>query len=134
MFSLPPSRNSDPGSHSRRFSPLPTAVRALPFYRDNISALSSLVDSRLIVLTHARRFQQLILFYFANEFKISLRRDSNSRANTRIIRGLPLVHRGNRCYKLKLYVVHIISYVRYHITSYVHYQWVLICIVICIYK
>ena len=65
-FSLPPSRNSDPGSHSRLLSPLPTTVRALHFYRENISALSSLVDSRRIVLTHARRPQQLILvlFYF----------------------------------------------------------------------
>ena len=72
--------------------PLPTTVRALHFYREKVSALSSLADSRLIVLTHARRSQQLILFYFnlANKFKISPRRDSNSRANTSRIRGLPL--------------------------------------------
>ena len=38
----PCSRNSDPGSHGR--------VRALHFYREKISALSSLVDSRRIVL------------------------------------------------------------------------------------
>ena len=64
--------------------PLLTTVRALHFYREEISALSSLVDSRRIVLTHARRSQQLILFYFifANKFKISPRRDSNSRINT----------------------------------------------------
>ena len=36
----------DHGAHSRLFSPLPTKVRALHFYRGNISALSSLVDSR----------------------------------------------------------------------------------------
>ena len=43
--------------------PLPTTVRALHFYRDKISALSSLVDlRRTAVLTHARRSQQLILF------------------------------------------------------------------------
>ena len=42
--------------------PLPTTVHTLHFYRDKISALSSLVDSRRIVLTHARRSQQLILF------------------------------------------------------------------------
>ena len=42
--------------------PLPNTVSALHFYRENISALSSLVDSRRIVLTHARRSQQLILF------------------------------------------------------------------------
>ena len=58
--------------------PLPTTVRALHFYREKISALSSLVDSRRIVLTHARRSQQLIFFVVvANEFKISPRRDSN---------------------------------------------------------
>ena len=70
---------------------LPTTVRALHFYREKISALSSLVDSRRIVLTHARRSQQLILlsFFFANRFIISPRRDSNSRTNTSSIRGLP---------------------------------------------
>ena len=45
-------------------SPLPTAVRAIHFYREKISSLSSLVDSRRIVLTHARRSQQLTLFYY----------------------------------------------------------------------
>ena len=61
LFSLPPGRNSDPGGSS---PPLPTAVRALHFYREKISALPSLVDSRRIVLTHARRSQQLILSFF----------------------------------------------------------------------
>ena len=60
------------------FPPLPTTVRALHFYREKISALCSLVDSRRIkisalcslvdsrriVLTHARRSQQLILFFY----------------------------------------------------------------------
>ena len=41
--------------------PLPTTVRALHFYPEKISALSSLVNSRRIVLTHNRRSQQLIL-------------------------------------------------------------------------
>ena len=50
FFSLPPSRNSDPGSHNRLFPPLPATVRALHFYRENISVSSSLVDSRRIVL------------------------------------------------------------------------------------
>ena len=69
--------------NSRLFSPLPTTVRALHFYREKISALSSLVDSRRIVLTHARRSQLLtLLFIFANKSKISPRRDSNSRTNT----------------------------------------------------
>ena len=88
----PCSRNSDPGSHGR--------VRALHFYREKISALSSLVDSRRIVLTHARRWALSAVhpcfLIFANEFKISPRRDSNSRTNTDSIRGLPLVHRGDR--------------------------------------
>ena len=39
-YSLPPSRNSDPGSHSRIFSQPPITVRALQFYREKISALS----------------------------------------------------------------------------------------------
>ena len=39
LFSLPPSRNSDPGSHSRLFFLLPTTVRTLNFYRENASAL-----------------------------------------------------------------------------------------------
>ena len=74
--------------------PLPTTVRALHFYREKISALSSLVDSRRIVLIHARRS-----FYMsANKFKISPRRDSNSRTNASSIRGLPLIHRGDRSF------------------------------------
>ena len=78
---------------------IPTTVRALHIYRDKISALSSLVDSRRIVLTHARCSQQLIpVLFFANIFKISPRRDSNSRTNASSIRGLPLVHRGDRQY------------------------------------
>ena len=81
--------------------PRPTMVRALHFYCEKISAFSSLVESRRIVLTHDRRSQQLILFYyyyyfFINKFKISPRRNSNSRTNTKSIRGLPLVHRGDR--------------------------------------
>ena len=74
------------------FPPLPTTVRALHFYRESISALCSLVDSCRIVLTHARRSQQLILFcfFFAIKFKISPRRDSNSRNTINSsIRGLP---------------------------------------------
>ena len=43
--------------------PLPTTVRALHFYREKISAVSSLVDSRRIVLIHARRSQQLLTFF-----------------------------------------------------------------------
>ena len=48
-------------------SPLRT-VRALHFYREKISALSPLVDSRRIVSTHARRSQHFDVFFsiFAN--------------------------------------------------------------------
>ena len=44
-------------------APLPTTVRALHFFREKTSALSSLVDSRRIVLTHARRSQPFILLF-----------------------------------------------------------------------
>ena len=43
----------DPGLHSRLFSPLHTTVRALHFYRQKTSALSSLVDPSRNVLTRA---------------------------------------------------------------------------------
>ena len=80
LFSLPPSRNSDPESHSRLFSPLPTMVRALHFHREKIPALCSLVDSRRIVPTHATRSQQLILFFspcfYLSYFLLSLQTDS----------------------------------------------------------
>ena len=93
------SRNSDPGSHtSRLFSPPTHYDSCLAyFYREKISALASLVDSRRIVLTHTRRSQQLIhLLFLQINSKISPRRDSNSRTNTSSIRGLPLVRRGDR--------------------------------------
>ena len=102
-FSFPPSRNSDPGSHSRLFSPpTPQYGSRLAFLsREDFS--SSLVDSRRIVLTHARRSQQLILFSFffsANKFKISPRRDSNSRTNFSSIRGIQLDHRGDQLWTI----------------------------------
>ena len=65
--SLPPSRNSDPRSHTKLFYPPSTAVRALHFFREKISALSSLIDPpapRIVLTTHAMRSQQLILFIF----------------------------------------------------------------------
>ena len=74
LFSLPPSRNSDPGSHNRLFSPHTHYGPCLAFLsREDFSSFS-LVDSRGIALAHARRSQQLILFlqsfFFANIFKI----------------------------------------------------------------
>ena len=88
------------------FPPLPTTVRALHFYREKISALSSLVDSRRIVLTHARGALSSwsFSFFFSNKFKISPRRDSNSRTNTSSIPGLPLVHRGDRVLYSGVYI------------------------------
>ena len=88
-----------------------TTVRALHFFREKISALPSLVDSRRNVLTHARRSQQLILFsfIFGNMFKMSPRWDSNSRTNTNSIRGLPRVHRGDRLIGGRLAIDCIIS-------------------------
>ena len=44
---LHPSRNSDPGKHGKLFSPLPSTVQFLAFFRKKTLALSSL-DSRLI--------------------------------------------------------------------------------------
>ena len=96
LFSLPPSRNSDPGSHMTGSSPpLSATVRALHFYRERRFQLF------VPFLTHVihRRSQQLVLFFLANKFKISPRRDSNSRTNSIVlivsivcsIRGLPLL-------------------------------------------
>ena len=53
LFSLPPSRNSDPGSHSRLFSPLTHYGPCLAFFFREMSALSSLFDSDRIAPTHA---------------------------------------------------------------------------------
>ena len=50
FISLPLSGNAHPGSHSRVLSPVLTTVRVLHFYREKISALSSLVDSRRILV------------------------------------------------------------------------------------
>ena len=92
----PSSRNSDPGSHSRLFSPPTHYGSCLPF----LYFSSSLVDSRRIVLTHARRSQQFIPSLFCKQIQnLAWRRHSSSRTNTtsRSIRGLPLVHRGYCC-------------------------------------
>ena len=56
LFSLPASRNSDPGSHSRLFSP-PTNYGSCLALLSREDFSSSLVDSRRIVLTHVRRSQ-----------------------------------------------------------------------------
>ena len=65
LFSPPPSRSSDPGSHSRLLSPRSHCGSCLAlFIAIKIAALSSLVDSRRIVLAHARRSQQMTLFFY----------------------------------------------------------------------
>ena len=86
-------------------SPLPTKVRALHFSREKISALPSSTRVELCLLTLGALSSWSSFFYhfffiFANRFKISPRRDSNSRTNTinSSIRGLPLVHRGDVLY------------------------------------
>ena len=69
-------------------SPLPTTVRALHFYREKISAFSSLVDLRRTVLPTLGALSDTTrttavdhFFIFENKFKRSPRRDSNSRTN-----------------------------------------------------
>ena len=60
LLSLLPTRNSDPASHSRLFSPLPATVRAFIFIARRFQPFSSLVDSHRSVPTHpARRSEQL---------------------------------------------------------------------------
>ena len=67
FFSIPPSHKSDSGPNSRIFSPFPTAVCALHFYREKIAALTSLADARRDVRTHATKcFQRLIPFLVCN--------------------------------------------------------------------
>ena len=83
LFSLPPSRNSDPESHSRLFPPTHCGSCLAFFSREDFS--SSLGDSRRIVLAHtlgALNNCWSFFFFFANKFNISPRRDSNSRTNT----------------------------------------------------
>ena len=65
VISLPPSRNSDPGSHSRLFFPPTHDCSCLAFFsREDSSSFSYLIGSRRNVLAHARRSQQLILLLF----------------------------------------------------------------------
>ena len=103
VCSLPPSHNSDPGSHSRLSSP-PSPQRFVPCifiasWKFQLFLPSSTRRVELCLSTLARPSLQFVLFlfiFFANKFRISPRRDSNSRTNTSSIRGLLLVHRGDR--------------------------------------
>ena len=62
---LPPSRNSDPGSHSRFFSPLPIMVRALHFFREK--KFSTFFPRRLASTCayprYNQRSRQLVSFF-----------------------------------------------------------------------
>ena len=96
FYSLPPSRHSDPGSRSRLFFPPTHYVRFVPciciarrfqlFFPRRLA--SNRVYPRSLLLIGALSSSLVfffILFYssiFANKFKISPRRDSNSRINT----------------------------------------------------
>ena len=67
ILSPPYGRNSDPGSHSRLFSPPTHYGSCLTHYGSCLGFFlflrdfsSSLVDSRRVVLTHARRSQQFV--------------------------------------------------------------------------
>ena len=97
LFSLPSSRNSDPGSHSRLFSPPTHYGSCLAFLsREDFSSFFPRRLASNWLLTHARRSQQLILFSFLQiNSKSRHGGDSNSRTDTSSIRGLPLVHRGD---------------------------------------
>ena len=72
--------------------PIPTAVRALRFYRERISALFSLVDSRRTVLTHAIGALSSWSFFFACKFK-SHHGGIRAHGPTLV---LPIDHRGDR--------------------------------------
>ena len=68
---LPRSLNSDPGSRSRLFSPLPNTIRVLHFYRERNLAFSPPVGSRRTAPTHPGRSQQLIFFPFVQRYSKS---------------------------------------------------------------
>ena len=89
-LALPPSSNSDPGSHSGPSSPLPNTVRTFIFVARK-SAFSSLVHLRRITPTHAaRRSQQFVLFFTFLQIYSKPhheRQESNSRTNACSIRG-----------------------------------------------
>ena len=89
-FSLSLNRNSDPGgSHSRLFSPLPTAVRAFHPYREKTS---SLVDSHRIVPTHARHSAVDPFLISANTKSRHLQRN-----NPRTIYNISMVYTRYYC-------------------------------------
>ena len=104
LFSLPPSRNADRGSLSRLFSP-PThygsclAICFVLFARIFDLFLPSSTRVELCLPTvGALSSWSFFFFFMVNKFKTSPWWNSNSQTNTikSSIRGLPLVHRGDR--------------------------------------
>ena len=83
---LPPSRKSDPVSHSKLSYPLPTTVRAFHFYRDKGSARSALVDPRLMVPTHA-------IIDALDNFVIASNLDDSKFWSDVVVVGVPLILR-----------------------------------------
>lgn len=75
------SRDSDPGSLSRGSSPFSLRYMLHIVYRENISACSSLVDSRLIPKPTLWRRSRSVPLYFCTE------RGSNRGPNASIILG-----------------------------------------------
>ena len=99
LFSLLPSRNSDPGSHRRLFSAPAHYGSCLAFFMVGRFQLFLPASTRVELCLPTLLIGDLSswsFFIFANKFKISPQRISNSRTNTSSIRGLPLVHRGDR--------------------------------------
>ena len=106
FYSLPPSRNSDPGSRDRLFFPPTHCGSCLAFSsREDFSSLfPRRLASNCAYPRSALSAVDPFVFFFAYIFKISPRRDSNARTNTinSSIRGLPLVHRGDRLVCIKM--------------------------------
>ena len=103
FFALPPivttsySRNSDLGSHSSLSFP-PSHKRLVPciFIARRFQLFLPSSTRVGLCLPTLGALSSWSFFIFANKFRISPRRDSNSRTNTSSIRGLPLVRRGDR--------------------------------------
>ena len=90
-FSLP-RRNSDPGSLSKHFSPLPTMVHTFVFIAIKIPALSSLVDSR----RNARSMLQVIYFLLSRPMKSPCRRSGRGAVDSHnhLCRSSPITDRS----------------------------------------
>ena len=91
---LPPSRNSDPGSHRGPFSPLPTTVQPSILPREEPSIFlpsSTRVECYLPTLLGALSSWSLFCI-FVNKVKISPRCELNSRTKASIIILYQVLH------------------------------------------